>query len=601
MESSSNSHRVEISERQIRIDSVPRQILSGAIHYFRTLPEQWGDRLDKAKALGLDAVETYFAWNLHEPEEGLFNFSGMLDVERFIEMIAGRGMLTIIRPGPFICAEWNNGGLPPWLTAKSGCQVRRDNPVYMAAVERWFDELLPRLEKHQYTRGGSIILCAVENEYGSYGCDKIYLKKLHDLIRRSGFDIPLITADGGGNQSMVIGGLIPGCPAFLTMGPDECMKKLALKRTIRPNEPDCCMEYWCGNFDWWGHPHTIVPIEKSSDHFEQMVTAGVSVNLYMFHGGTNFAFNNGANLFGEDDFRPQTTSYDYDTLLDESGEPTPKFHRFHEIIRKYRPWVPKAEIVPGRKIAFGKIAVTGSAPLFDHLDELAPVRHTSDAEPMEFFGQYTGFLLYRTRLQGPFGNMYPASLRLYEPRDRAQLFLDGHFLGDVIRTEKGKEFPVQIDKSEAVLDILLENLGYINFGPAIGNECKGIAGIMIDNQYQNTFECRSLPMQDISGLKFEPFRKLPENTPSFHRAFLEIGETADSFLRFPGRKGIAWINGFCLGRYWDIGPGDALYVPAPVLKKGKNEIIVFELYGLAGDHFEFLSERHFEALVSSPF
>jgi len=173
--------------------------------------------------------------------------------------------------------------------------------------------------------------------------------------------------------------------------------------------------------------------------------------------------------------------------------------------------------------------------------------------------------------------------------------------GPAEMVEKGKEFPVQIDKSEAVLDILLENLGYINFGPAIGNECKGIAGIMIDNQYQNTFECRSLPMQDISGLKFEPFRKLPENTPSFHRAFLEIGETADSFLRFPGRKGIAWINGFCLGRYWDIGPGDALYVPAPVLKKGKNEIIVFELYGLAGDHFEFLSERHFEALVSSPF
>lgn len=588
-------HSVEISEGQIRIDGIPRQILSGAVHYFRTLPEQWADRLDKAKALGLDAVETYFAWNLHEPVEGTFDFSGMLDVERFLEMIAERNMLAIIRPGPYICAEWNNGGTPPWLTARPGCRVRRDNPVYMAAVERWFNELLPRLAKYQYTRGGNIIVCAVENEYGSYGCDKAYLRKLHDLIRCSGFDIPLITADGGGNQSMVLGGLIPECPTALTMGPDECMKKMALKRTIRPDDPDWCMEYWCGNFDWWGRPHTIVPIEESADHFEQMVAAGASVNLYMFHGGTNFAFNSGANLFGDDDYRLQTTSYDYDTLLDESGDPTPKFHRFHEIIRKYRPEIPKAKIIPGHKTAYGKVAVTECASLFEHLDELSTIHHTADTESMESFDQYTGFLLYRTRLLGPFGNVYPASLRVYELRDRAQLFLDGQFLGDVMRMEKEKAFPVRVDKTEAVLDVLVENLGYINFGPAFGRDSKGVTGIMIENQYQNDFECRSLPMQNLAGLKFEPFRKQPENTPSFYRSSFEIGKPTDTFLRFPGKKGIAWINGFCLGRYWNIGPGDALYVPAPVLKQGKNEVTVFELYALAEENFEFAAERHFDS------
>ena len=582
-----NQKSVKIENKNVYIDGVPRQILSGAVHYFRSLPERWDTICEKAKAMGLDAIETYVAWNVHEPEPGKYDFGGRFDLEKFIRTVQKHGLYLIVRPGPYICAEWTNGGLPPWLTNLPGCKIRRDNPVYMEHVQKWYAVLLPMLIKYQYHLGGPIIMTAVENEYGSYGSDKEYLGKLKQMFLDAGFEIPLITADGGGDQSMTYGGLIPGCPASITSGPDDCLKKLELLRGIRPDEPDMCMEFWCGTFDHCGDTHKEVEEARAEKELETLIKHGVSVNIYMFHGGTNFGFTAGANFYyggvGETGvkYAPVTTSYDYAAPLDEAADPTPKYYKYRDIIRKYRKDVPLKEFQPSVKKNYGQFQFTQCAPFFDHLSEIATMKKSEFPLFMQDLGIENGFILYRTMLPGPSGKVYPTTIDLWQLHDRAQIFLDQKFLTDFDRSDNRRLEFFSIENECAQLDVLVENQGYINFGPASGYEHKGVEEVLVGggcNHFVKHFECWGCPMTYPANLTFEPMRELPENTPSFYRAEFEIDEPADTYLKYPGVKGLVYLNGFHLGKYWNIGPGDSLFVPAELLKKGKNEIICFEQY-----------------------
>ncbi len=576
-------NKVEIIRSEIKIDGQTVQIISGAIHYFRIHPGQWRDRLQKAVQMGLNCVETYFCWNLHEPVPGEFDFSGILDFERFIKTAQELGLYVIVRPGPYICAEWDNGGIPPWLMNVPGCRLRRSNAPYLATIKRWFDALLPKLRQLQYTNGGPVIMAAVENEYGSFGRDSEYVKSLHQLYLEHGFDIPLITADGGGNNYYLLGGSVPDLPVTLTFDCGDVLGYFADKRKLFPDGPDFCMEYWLGAFDHWGSPHHTIETENAAKKLDMMLQAGASVNIYMFTGGTNFGFTSGANMGTApvgDDYFPHTTSYDYDAPLNEAGDPTKKFFALQSVIRKYRPDTPSRPVPISKKIPYLPIRLTESAVLLEHLDELSEMRKTGDTEPMEAFGQNQGFILYRTRLRGPVGDP-PVDIKIYGLRDRAQLWRDGSYLGTAYRNDKKISFPVKVPAEGSRLDVLVENMGHINYGPFFGKDLKGIVdGITVGYQYQNDYECFPLPLNDLSGLTFTKMAGIQSDRPTFYRGEFEIAETADTFLVFPGVKGVVWINGFNLGRYWNIGPGNTLYVPGPVLKKGCNEIIVFELHKL---------------------
>jgi beta-galactosidase len=574
---------IKIENGAIVIDGKPEQIISGAIHYFRVLPELWEDRLKKAKMCGLNAIETYMCWNLHEPREGEFDFSGMLDFEEYIRIAHRLGLYVIVRPGPYICAEWENGGFPAWLMVKNGIKFRCMNQPYLEASDRFFNEILPRVKKLQYTEGGPVIAMQIENEYGSYGNDKQYLNHVKQLFIDNGIDVPLFTSDGA-SDNCILGGTVPDVMMTLNFGSNPAAA-FAKGREYRPEGPDFCMEYWNGWFDHWKEAHHTRSTEDAAKTLEEMLSTGASVNFYMFHGGTNFNFWNGSNYMENRFLAPTITSYDYDAALSECGDPSPKFFAYQEIIKKYRPDADFGTPECSTKKAYGKTQINGAARLLDNLDTLGSKHQSVTPPTMEELGQNFGFIHYRTKLSGP---VLETELHLYDVRDRALLFLDGKYLATYFRNDDKYTFKASIPKEGAVLDILVENMGRINYGPYTGKDLKGIVGgVSISLQYQfGNWSTWTLPMDNLDKLSFSEV--CPEsNDPAFFRAELDVDEPADTFLKFPGKKGNVWINGFNIGRYWEVGPQKTLYVPAPLLKKGKNEIIIFEQHELYSNEIEF--------------
>ncbi len=583
---------IKFENRNVIIDGKNVRIISGAMHYFRIHPDLWNDRLDKAVAFGLNCIETYCCWNLHEPKPGKFNFSGMLDLERYIRLVQEHGLYMILRPGPYICAEWDNGGLPAWLLAEPGMEIRRMNEPYLKAFKRYFDRLLPIIRKYQYTAGGPVIMTQIENEYASYSHDTEYLHFIYDLYRSHGIDIPIFTSDGHCGH-FLHGGNIP--EALLTMnfgsGSDTAWKN---HQELRPGEPDFCMEFWNGWFDHWGETHHTRPagLEEGGAawEFDRMLSCGANVNFYMFHGGTNFGFTNGANGNFKTDYAATVTSYDYDCPLSECGDPTPKFKTCQDVIRKHSGNPRIGDIQTGRKITPAPVKFTASASLFDNLDSLASLHGFALTPPtMEKLQQNFGFVHYRKRIEGPLWDGY--DLRLFEVNDYATIWQDGEFLDQRMRDNgvspvKLREVPAE----GSVIDLLVENCGRINYGPYFGRDFKGIVGsVCISYQEQLNWEYWSLELEDLSGICWKEFRP-DAGKACFHKAEFELEETADAFLLRPGSKGLVWINGFNLGRYWDKGPTETLYIPAPVLKKGTNTVIVFELNELTSGEITFSPE-----------
>jgi len=560
---------------QFLLNGEPFRILSGALHYFRMVPEYWRDRLEKMRAFGLNTVETYVPWNLHEPRPGEFHFEGMLDIVKFIETANDVGLKVIVRPGPYICSEWDFGGLPSWLLKDPAMQVRCAYPPYLAAVDRYFDALLPLLAPLQSTRGGPIIAIQIENEYGSYGNDKVYLRHLADGMKTRGIDSFLFTSDGP-RDICLQGGTLPD--VFKTVNfAFEAKEAFAKLREYQPEGPLMVMEFWSGWFDHWGEPHHISEdgsdsIQRSVDTLDEILAMEASVNFYMFHGGTNFGFMNGANI-EPTPYQADVTSYDYACPISESGDLAPRYEGYRNVLKKYVELPSTFNIQPVSKHSYGKIELTESVGLFESLNGLSQPRMSVNAHPMEMYDQDYGFILYRTKVTGPRMGI----LRVRGLHDRAQVFINGELV-DVLDRESGNEYSAMDIVNDVQLDILVENMGRVNFGPALLDR-KGITGgVTINDQYQFGWEVFPLPLNDLSGLKFGSIQA--GACPAFFRATLHVDEPADTFLALPGwTKGVAWLNGFNLGRYWERGPQKTIYVPAPLLKRGANELIVFELHG----------------------
>lgn len=572
---------VAIENGKIVIDGEAKQIISGAIHYFRVLPELWEDRLLKAKQCGLNTIETYMCWNLHEPQEGKFDFEGLLDIEKFIKLANALGLWVIVRPGPYICAEWENGGLPSWLMMKEGLRFRCMNKPYLAALEPFLGEVSARLKNLQYTENGPVIAMQVENEYGSFGGDHDYIRHVRQLFLDKGISVPLFTSDGP-SDLFIQGGTIPELPMTLNFGSDP-EGAFEVGRRYRPEGPDFCMEFWNGWFDHWGNKHHVRGFEDAANTLERMLKMGASVNFYMFHGGTNFNFWNGANFY-EKKLMPTITSYDYDAALSECGDPTEKYFAYQKIIKKYNPSAEGGNPEPSRKIAYGSVALTESARLLDCLDSLGGKHTSATPESMEFWGQDFGFIHYRTQLSGPLKDQ---KLCFDKIHDRALFFVDGKYFATYYRNDDVQEFALEIPANGVQLDILVENMGRINYGSEVGKDFKGIlGGVKMGQQYRYHWDTWTLPLNNLDVLSYSPFDQ-QANQPAFHKGTLEVEEVADTFLRFPGKKGCVWVNGFNIGRYWEIGPQKTLYIPSALLKKGANEVVVFELHELNASHLSF--------------
>ncbi|MFC5213748.1 glycoside hydrolase family 35 protein [Streptomyces coerulescens] len=555
----------------------PFRIVSGAMHYFRIHPDQWADRLRKARLMGLNSVETYVPWNLHQPDPaGPLVLDGFLDLPRYLSLARDEGLHVLLRPGPFICAEWDDGGLPAWLVADPDVRLRSGDPRFTGAFDRYLDALLPPLLPYMAASGGPVIAVQVENEYGAYGDDTAYLKHLESAFRSRGVAELLFTCDQADPEQLAAGAL-PGVLATATFG-SRVDRNLAELRGHQPEGPLMCAEFWIGWFDHWGGPHHVRDAADAAADLDRLLSAGASVNLYMFHGGTNFGFTNGANH--KHAYQPTVTSYDYDAALTECGDPGPKYHAFREVIARHLPVPDEPAPAPSRKLPPLTVELGRRAPLLPQAKALAEPVRTEHPATMNDLGQDTGYALYRTTLDlAGDGLLHFAG----GVGDRAQVFVDGAPVGVLERERHDETLPVRVPHPGATLEVLVENMGGVNYGPRIGAP-KGLLGpVTFDGGPLHGWDCHPLPLYDLSALSFAPTETTPAAEPAFHHGTFDVDVPADTFLALPGwTKGQAWINGFHLGRYWNRGPQRTLYVPEPVLRPGTNDLVLLELHGTTG-------------------
>lgn len=568
-------NQIEIKD-DIYLNGEKFKIISGSIHYFRVVPEYWKDRLEKLKAMGCNTVETYVAWNIHEPKEGEFHFEEENDLCGFIELAQELGLYVILRPSPYICAEWEFGGFPAWLLTKPGIRLRCNNKVYLDCVERYYDKLIPMIVPYQFTKGGPVLMLQIENEYGSYGNDKEYLNALKTMMVERGIEIPFVTSDGTEDQMLADGGVedVWQTANFGSQGAERFDKL----ESVIGNQPLMCMEFWDGWFDHWGQgEHSVVGLEDHRKSLEDMLSRG-HVNFYMFHGGTNFGFMNGSNY--DERLLPDVTSYDYDAPLSEDGQITKKYLEFQKVISKFRK-IPKVEFTtPISRKAYGTLQVQEKTGLFDTLDTLSTAVREAMPLSMEELGQNYGYVLYRSTISR---GKEIRSCEIRGGADRAILFADGKQVDIRNDYEMNKTTGFELADEQGTLDILMENMGRVNYGPEIELQKKGIThGVLVNGSFHMGWDMYSLPLEDISKVDFS--RGYGEGMPAFYRFAFKAEETADTFLDVTGfGKGCVFVNGKNIGRFWEAGPQKRLYIPAPLLKEGENEIILFETDGKAVD------------------
>ena len=555
------------------LDGEPFQIRSAAMHYFRIVPQYWQDRLQKLKDCGFNTVETYTCWNLHERREGVFDFTGILDLESYVAQAAALGLKVILRPGPYICAEWDAGGLPSWLLTYPHLPLRCYDEVFLGKVRRYYTELFRRLRPYLATNGGPILMVQVENEYGSYGNDKRYLQAIADLYRELGVDVPLFTSDGP-TKWMLNGGTLPDALSVANFGsrPREAFTEL---KAFKPEQPLMCGEFWCGWFDHWYEEHHVRTADSTVEDVRTMLDMGASFNVYMFHGGTNFGFWNGANDPG--DYQPTVTSYDYCAPLAEDGSFTDTYYALQRMFCE-RDGLPVPAPAPDPvRTAYGEIRLTESLPLCAALPHMGVPVSAPNPLTFEQMGLDFGYAWYSTTLCGPFEEL---PLNFGGLHDRAHIFVNGELRGIQERDRRRDTVMLQLNKGESVrLDILVENMGRVNYGPRMFDEKGILGGVRLGQQYHFGWMMQPLPMEGLSALPFENSVPAFDGTPLFLRGTLHVeGEPADTFLRMPGlEKGFVVVNGFNIGRYYNsAGPTRTLYLPAPLLHAGDNEVIVFE-------------------------
>ena len=562
------------------LNGQPFKILSGAIHYFRIDPDDWYHSLFNLKAMGFNTVETYVPWNAHEPHKGQFDFSGRLDIERFIQTAQSLGLYMIVRPSPFICAEWEFGGLPAWLLEED-MRIRSSDPAFIKTVNQYYDRLLGILTRYQVDQGGPILMMQVENEYGSYGEDKTYLRAVRDLMKEKGVTCPLFTSDGPWRATLRAGTLIED-DVFVTgnFGSKASYNFAQMQEFFDEHGkkwPLMCMEFWDGWFTRWKEPVIHRDPEELAEAVHEVLKLG-SINLYMFHGGTNFGFMNGCSARGTLDL-PQVTSYDYGALLNEQGNPTEKYYAVQKMMATYYPQYPQEEPLIKECLPARTLSLTAKTSLFANVHNLAQVETSLYPKRMEELGQHTGYLLYETDVEM---DAPEERLRIIDGRDRAQVYVNDRHLATQYQTEIGKDLLIAGDEKESVnLKILLENMGRVNYGHKLlaDSQRKGIrTGVCVDLHFHLQWKQYPLELQDLSRLDFS--KEWQENAPAFYRFDFRLDCVYDTYIDMMGYgKGAVFVNGHNLGRFWEVGPTTSLYVPHGFLKEGDNTIIVFETEG----------------------
>jgi len=563
------NHTFTLSDSAFVLDGKPFQMISGEMHYPRVPREAWRARMKMAKAMGLNTIGTYVFWNLHEPQKGKFDFSGNNDVAEFVKIAREEGLWVILRPSPYVCAEWEFGGYPYWLQNEKGLVVRSKETQYLKEYETYIKEVGKQLAPLQINHGGNILMVQIENEYGSYGSDKEYLAINQRLFKEAGFDGLLYTCDP---PEAIENGHLPGLLSAIN-GIDDPVK---VKKIVRDNHngkgPFYVAEWYPAWFDWWGTQHHTVPAENYTSRLDRVLAAGISINMYMFHGGTTRGFMNGANYNDKDPFEPQISSYDYDAPLDEAGNATPKFMLFRSVIAKHLPAGQTLPPVPLAKpaIALHQIKLNQSASLLSILPK--PVLNKT---PLTFedLNQNYGFVLYRTTMAGGRTGV----LKLNELRDYAIVMVNGKRVGVLDRRHKQDSLAISLPAGKVRLDILVENLGRINFGPYLLKNKKGITeSVLFDGKEVYNWAMYCLPFSRVNNISYNT--KKVGDQPVVKRGAFNLTKVADTYLDMSRwGKGIVWVNGHNLGRYWSVGPQQTLYLPVEWLKKGKNDIVVFEL------------------------
>lgn len=561
------------------LNGEPFVIKAAEIHYPRIPREYWEHRIEMCKALGMNTICIYIFWNIHEQEEGVFDFTGNNDISAFCELAQKHGMYVIVRPGPYVCAEWEMGGLPWWLLKKKDIRLREEDPYFMERVKIFENEVGKQLADHQLSKGGNIIMVQVENEYGSYGEDKSYIAAIRDIVRNAGFtDVTLFQCDWSSN--FMLNGL-DDLLWTMNFGTGANVEEQFVRlKKMRPDSPLMCSEFWSGWFDNWGRQHETRDSYAMIQGLRSMLEKDISFSLYMTHGGTTFGHWAGANSPG---FSPDCTSYDYDAPISESGQATTKYWELRKMLADFNKGGQTYEVPePLPTIAFDKVTFDEVAALFENLPAS---QHYDSIVTMEECNQGWGSILYRTVLPKIEGQ---SSLTITDPHDFAQIFIDGKLVGTLDRRKGEKTVLLPSVGENAVLDILVEAMGRINFGRAI-KDFKGITDkveLAIEaeggrRELELTgWEVFNLPVT-YDFCKQKSYTSQPNATvPGYYKTTFTLNDTGDTFLdmRTFG-KGMVWVNGHSIGRFWKIGPQQTLYVPGCWLKKGKNEIIVLDIVG----------------------
>ncbi len=570
----------EIKGKDFLLNGKKVNVYSGVMHYFRMQPEYWEDRLTKLKLCGFNTVETYMCWNLHEPKKGVYDFEGMLDIERYIEIAGKVGLNVIVRPGPYICAEWDFGGLPPWLLADRNIRLRCNNELFKKHVEDWYAVMFDKIRPHLDSNGGNVIMMQVENEYGSFGNDYEYLEFVKELFAKYNMDVLLFTSDGNW-CNMLSGGSLPSLYKVLNFGSNAKGAFGALDG-FQKDMPLFCGEFWCGWFDHWGEKHHTRNSTSVVKEIEDFIAQDANFNVYMFYGGTNFGFWAGSN-FERGKINPTTTSYDYCAFLTEWGDYTPAYHAVREVMHKVQglEMLPLVESPKMQNI--GVVKMTESAKLFDNLSKIGTKFRSATPESMEYFGQNYGFIYYETKIKGKY-QMQP--LKINGVHDIAHIYVDDKKVAvfdrnkktNLLGMNKHQMFIGGVD-GEKKIGILVDAMGRINYGEKLEDR-KGIESVIFGKQIMFGYDVYCLPMDNLDKLEFT--NQMANNEPVFVRGTFKANSKDECFVHMDNfGKGNVWINGYNIGRYWTKkGPQKALYIPGSLLNTDKeNEIIIFDIEG----------------------
>jgi len=564
-------HTFTLGTTEFLLDGNPFQIISGEMHPARIPAEYWRNRIQMAKAMGCNTISVYIFWNFHEQQEGVFDFTtDNHNLGEFFKIVQEEELWLIVRPGPYVCAEWELGGIPPYLLRIPDIKLRCMDPRYMAAAERYMSKLAAEIKPYLVTNGGPVLMLQIENEYGSYGNDRNYLARLKEVWMENGIDVPFFTGDGP-TTYMLEAGSLPGCAVGLDSGSRPEHFELAAK--LNPGVPVFSSETYPGWLTHWGEKWVKPDTADLLKELRFLMDNKKSFNLYVIHGGTNFGFTAGANSGGKG-YEPDVTSYDYDAPITEQGQPTPKYMSIRKLLGSYLPKGKKLPPVPEPIPSFEipSIGLTPFTPIWDNLPE--PVSSVQP-KPFEAYNQDYGFILYKTELVGH----KSGKLTVTDLHDYATVFLNGKYIGYLDRREGINTIDIPESKAEKpVLEILVEGMGRINFAQHLIDR-KGITDrVTLNGMTLMNWKVYNLPMDDKYIYNLRSSNRNPGKEGIFFKGSFFLSTPGDTYLDLSNfRKGIAWVNGHNLGRFWNIGPQKRLYCPATFLRKGTNEMIVFDL------------------------